>query len=325
LNTDTYDKFKASHPTKSELALRSILGSKKIPFIHSQIIWYTGCDKYTPDLIIGEKLIIEVNGKIHDKEFQKTPDRIRQRALKNMGYEVHRVRNEQIQRVPNAVAEDIIQKYYEVVDVEDKTANVTKLKTARYYEAIPKDLNEKLQFLTIEFNKELNDEKWSADYFKESLTRFHPGFIINQCAMERLILLLVGLNLRNGQDGSGLDFEYSANLLKKGTEILRGIFGEEHAGAAAIHLKNMYNITAPGFFKNLIFKGGPNLNPGVISIKDKVTLNSLVDNFNKSFSSIGIMVERSEIKAEYQAVIMKLNKDEVSTYSWLVEWMDSLY
>jgi hypothetical protein len=87
----------------------------------------------------------------------------------------------------------------------------------------------------------------------------------------------------------------------------------------------MYNITAPGFFKNLIFKGGPNLNPGVISIKDKVTLNSLVDNFNKSFSSIGIMVERSEIKAEYQAVIMKLNKDEVSTYSWLVEWMDSLY
>jgi hypothetical protein len=64
LNTDTYDKFKAPHPTKSELALRSILRSKKIPFIHSQIIWYTGCDKYTPDLIIGEKLIIEVDGKI---------------------------------------------------------------------------------------------------------------------------------------------------------------------------------------------------------------------------------------------------------------------
>ena len=97
---DTNDKFKAPPPTESEL--RSILRYKKIPFKHSQIIWYTGCDsdKYTPHLIIGEKLIIEVDGKIHDKEFLKTPDRIRQGALKNMGYEMHRVRNEQIQSAP---------------------------------------------------------------------------------------------------------------------------------------------------------------------------------------------------------------------------------
>ena len=74
LNIDTHDKFRAPPPTESELKLRSILRSKKIPFKHSQIIWYTGCDKYTPDLIIGEKLIIEVDGKIHDKEFLKTPD-----------------------------------------------------------------------------------------------------------------------------------------------------------------------------------------------------------------------------------------------------------
>jgi very-short-patch-repair endonuclease len=52
-----------------------------------------------------------VDGKIHDKEFLKTPDRIRQRALQNMGFEVHRVRNEQIKRAPFAVAADIIQKY----------------------------------------------------------------------------------------------------------------------------------------------------------------------------------------------------------------------
>ena len=43
-------------PTESELKLRSILRSKKISFKHSQVIWYTGCDKYTPDLIISEKL-----------------------------------------------------------------------------------------------------------------------------------------------------------------------------------------------------------------------------------------------------------------------------
>jgi hypothetical protein len=36
----------APPPTESELKLRSILRYKKIPFKHSQIIWYTGCDKY---------------------------------------------------------------------------------------------------------------------------------------------------------------------------------------------------------------------------------------------------------------------------------------
>jgi very-short-patch-repair endonuclease len=326
LNIVINDKFKAPPPTESEMKLRSILRSKKIPFKHSQIIWYTGChsDKYTPDLIIGEKLIIEVDGKIHDKEFLKTPDRIRQRALKNMGFEVYRVRNERIKSAAYAVAEDIVQKYYEVVDAEDKTTKVTRLKATIHHEPIPKEIDEKLQFWAIEFNKELNEEKWSANYFKESLIRFHPGLVANQCAMERLILLLLGLNLRKTQDGISLDFEYSSNLLKKGIEILRGMFGEDQGNAAAIHLKNMYNISVPGFFKNLIFKGGPNLNPGVILIKDKFTLDSMVDNFNKSFSSIGITVERSEIKSECQAVLMKFDKDEASNFSWLVEWMDNL-
>ena len=323
MNIDSNDKFKAPPPTESELKLRSILRYKKIPFKHSQIFWYTGCDKYTPDLIIGEKLIIEVDGKIHDKEFLKTPDRIRQRALQNMGIEVHRVRNEQIKSAPFGVAADIIQKYYEVVDADDKTTKITKLKATAHHESVPKDIDEKLQFWALEFNKELNDEKWSANYFKKSLIQFHPQLVSNQCAMERLILLLLGLNLRT-QDGSSLDFEYSSNLLKKGIEIIRDIFGEEEGNMAAIHLKNMYNITAPGFFKNLIFKGGPNLNPGVISIKDRFTLDSMINNFNKNFSSIGITVERSEIKSECNADLMKWDKGEMSVYGWLVEWMNNI-
>jgi very-short-patch-repair endonuclease len=172
LNIDTSDKFNAPQPTELEMKLRSILKARKIPFKHSQIIWYTGCDKYTPDLIIGEKLIIEVDGKIHDKEFLKTPDRIRQRALENMGYNVHRVRNDQVQNAPHAVAENIIQRYYEVIDAEDKPAKVTKLKGVTDLESIPREIDEKLQFWAFEFNKELNNERWSADYFKESLIQF---------------------------------------------------------------------------------------------------------------------------------------------------------
>jgi very-short-patch-repair endonuclease len=320
------DNFKAPPPTESELKLRSVLRFKKIPFKNSQIIWYTGCydDKYTPDLIVGEKLIVEVDGKIHDKEFRKTPDRIRQRALENMGFSVHRVRNERVERAPDDVADDIIQKYYEVIDADDKSTKVTRLRATIHHEPVPKDIQENLQFWSLKFSKELNDEKWSTSYFRESLTRFHSGLVINKCALERLILLLLGLNLRRKQDGGILDFEYSSNLLKKGIEILKGIFGEEEGNAAAIDLKNMYNITAPGFFKNLVFKGGPNLKPGVISIKDKFILDSLIDNFNRSFSSLGITVERSEIKSECHARVMRLDKDEIHNYSWLVEWMDNL-
>jgi hypothetical protein len=202
-----------------------------------------------------------------------------------------------------------------------KTTKITKLKASAHHGSVAKDIDENLQFWALEFNKELNDEKWTANHFKESLTRFHPQLVTNQCAMERLILLLLGLNLRKTQDGISLDFEYPSNLLKKGIEILKHIFGEEQGDAASVHLRNMYNISAPGFFKNLIFNGGPNVNPGVISIKDKSTLDFTIDNFNKHFSSIGITVERSQIKSECNAVLMRLDK-EVSTYSWLVEWMN---
>lgn len=92
-----------------------------------------------------------------------------------------------------------------MVDAEDKTVKVTKLKAVTNLESIPSEIADKLQFWALEFNKEMSSEKWSADYFKESLVQFHPGLVANQCAMERLILLLLGLNLRKAQDGISLD------------------------------------------------------------------------------------------------------------------------
>ena len=116
------------------------------------------------------------------------------------------------------------------------------------------------------------------------------------------------------------------NFLKRSIKVIRGLFGEEEGNMAAIHLKNMYNISAPGFFKNLIFNGGPNINPGIVSIKDESVLNCHIDNFNKSFSHIGIAVEQREIKSECGATLKKLVKDndELSKYNWLIEWMDKL-
>jgi len=298
-----------------------MLRSKKMSFKDGQVIWYTGCEKYTPDLIIGKKLIIEVDGKIHDQEFQKTPDRIRQRALKNMGYVVFRVKNEDVQNMPSVIAETIIQKYFEIVDVQNYESKITKLERPSNYNPIPREIAINIQVWAISLNNELNadEERWSAEYFKDTLTRFHPELVKNQCAMERLILALSGVTLQNDQDG-GLDFNHSMKLFERCIGILRVLFDKE-GDMAAVHLKNMYNITAPGFFKNLIFKGGPKINPGIVSIGDKATLDSHINNFNNNFSKVGITVEPSDIKTECDAVLSKLSgKDEISKYNWLIEW-----
>jgi hypothetical protein len=50
----------------------------------------------------------------------------------------------------------------------------------------------------------------------------------------------------------------------------------------------------------------------------------MLNNFNKNFSDMGIAVVRSEIKSECNAVLTKLDESEVSTYSWLVEWMNKV-
>jgi hypothetical protein len=70
----------------------------------------------------------------------------------------------------------------------------------------------------------------------------------------------------------------------------------------------MYNISAPGFFKNLIFNEGPNIHQGIVSIDNEDSLNYHIDNFNASFSHIGITVERRDIKSECDATLTKLSK-----------------
>ena len=334
-----YDGFRAPPPTYSERKLRSILRLKKIAFKDSQIIWYTGCDRYTPDLLIGKKLIVEVDGKVHDKDFQKTPDRIRQRALEKMGYYVLRVKNEEIEKSPGSVAERIIQKYLEVIEevqyssngTRTKSIKITQLEKPLQYEPIPREItSDNLRIWALSFNQQLianKESAWSVDYFKQSLTQLHANLVTNQCAMERFILLLVGLNLHKKEDGN-LDFEYTLNFLKKCIEILRGLFSQE-ASMVDVHIKNMYNISAPGFFKNLIFNGGPNINPGIVLIENEDSLNYHIDSFNVILSKLGITVGREDIKSECAATIARLSKKDsyhdgigLSKYKWLIDWLN---
>ena len=310
--------------TSYELRLRNVLRSRKIPLKTDQVIWYTSCDCFTPDLIIGRSLIIEVDGKVHDKDHRKTLDRIRQRALENMGYTVHRVKNESICDRPNDIANEINDIYTILSDTESKKkeTTITELKKPLEIEPIPKDIQFNLAIWATEFNKKLNDESWSVEFFRESLSQYHPELAKNQCAMEKLILVLHGLNLRKTSDGGNLDFEYSLKFFKKSLNLLKELF-PKNGNMAAIHLKNIFNESAPGFFKNLIFKGGPNINTGLVSIKDKDSLNFHINSFNKYLSQLGITVEHLDIIQECKATLQKFKEEKKTDYNWLVEWISA--
>ena len=228
LSIEKNTKFQAPPPTKAELKLRSILKSK-ILIQHGKIIWYTNCHKYTPDLIIGKRLIIEVDGKIHDANFKKTPDRIRQRALENMGFYVLRFKNEKIQSHPEIVAEEIIQKYYELVDFDNNSKKpiVTAIKEPEESKEIPIDIQEKLTDWTKFYNDKINKENLTitANNFENILEKLHPDLLKNECALESIILGLLGLNL-NVKQNNVIDFEASVKLLERSGCNFSNIFSK---------------------------------------------------------------------------------------------------
>ena len=235
-----------------------------------------------------------------------------------MGYTIFRVRNEEFHTKPDKIAEDIKELYYQLYDAENnkKDTIITELKKPLKIQPIPKGLiiDQWVQKLNEELVEEVKE--WSIDKIKEVLYKFPPELIKNQCAMEKFILSLFGykLKIKNGS----LDFEYSLEYFKKSLELLNDLL-PENGNMAAIHLKNMFNETAPGFFKNLIFKGRPNRNERLISIKDKDTLNFHIDSFNKYLSELGITVERSDIIQECKATLQKFREEDKIVYKWILD------
>jgi very-short-patch-repair endonuclease len=301
-------------PTFYERKLASRLAANNIPYKSQAVIWYTRANYYTPDFVIGQRLIVEVDGKIHSMKHRMTPDRIRQRALKNLGYYVMRVSNDTIQSNLKTVAKEIIQRYYETVDLQSNPkVEIVKHDT---YDSIPKYVQDKISQWAVEFNRSLKEELWTDDYFRLHLPDYDSVLVQNQSALERFMLLLLGLNLRTGDDGA-LDFEHSAQVFGKGIEIIREIFGEQGA-TASIHLKNMFNVSAPGFFKNLVFYGGPNINPGAVSINNLNLLKRQISEFNRHFSSYQVSVEEDEVRDECLYAFKNIKTN--ANFQWMAEW-----
>jgi hypothetical protein len=156
-------------------------------------------------------------------------------------------------------------------------------------------------------------------------------------------LQLLGLNLckkeePNANNAIIIDFEHFSILFGKAIKIISDIFDSQISGN---YLKNSFNITAPNFIKNLVFEGGPKINPGIVSIKDSTTLEIYIESFNRNFSKLGISVAKSDVMIECVKELEKRkkmmmiktsanntdkdNQDDyckrvIEDYQWLIEW-----
>jgi hypothetical protein len=235
-------------------------------------------------------------------------------SLKDLGS--IQVRNERIRKDVDAVVEDIIQRYYETIDLERDRPKIEIVKPESY-DSVPKYVQDNILQWSILFNQLLKEESWTTDYFKIHLTEYDSSLVTNQSALERFMLLMLGLNLRTCEGGI-LDFERSAKLFGKSILIVQEVFGRQ-GEMASIHLKNMFNVSAPGFFKNLMFFGGPKINQGIVSIINLHSLKTHIHVFNKHFLRYGVTVEEAEVKEECLYALKRI-KNPNSSFQWILEW-----
>lgn len=305
---DRNSKIKRSEPTIYTLQLAKALYSIGIDITLEPEIWYTSCNFYTPDILIhNEFIIIEVDGPIHDDLQIQKNDRIRQRTLENSGYRVYRFKNQEIidsldnvtakvksiilsqPRLPNNMVNP---KIIEIdVSEDDRMSNVSE----GFIKAYATALNSTL--ITI--------DRWNGEYFKEFLSQYNPPPVDNRCAIEKIIFILLGLNLRPKQNESIIDFEHYSMLFDKCIGIMNHLFGK----IGEIELKNAYNITATNFIKNIVFYGKPRVaHTRLAWIKDYTDIISHINDFNKYFYKFGIAVEEAEVKAECIGELQKIQR-----------------
>jgi very-short-patch-repair endonuclease len=338
-NSNNQPRIKQSEPTRYAIHLARALFSKGIKIRLEPEIWYTSCNFYTPDILVKKDLIVEVDGPYHEEPQIKKNDRIRQRALENSGYLVYRFKNEEIVSSLDYVV-DKIKSILNKVDHNSDTKAASKLIEINVPETqrmsnVPENL---IKAYSIALNSTLEGkmERWNINYFKEFLSQYNPTPIGNRCAMERILFILLGLNLRLQKET--IDFEHYSMLFDNSIGIMKGLFGD----TAEIELKNAYNITATNFMKNLIFYGKPLIaRKRIVLIKDYESIIFHINEFNKYFYRFGIHVEESEVKVECLGELEKIENilkerneikqqinqnqiyvSELRRFSWLERWIE---
>jgi very-short-patch-repair endonuclease len=342
-NNNNQSRIKRSEPTKYAIRLARALNSEGIKIQLEAEIWYTSCNFYTPDILVNKDLVIEVDGPYHEEPQIRKNDRIRQRALESSGYLVYRFKNEEIINSLDYVVDKIrsILNEFDHNSYKKATPKLIEIDVPEVQRMsnVPENF---IKACSITLNSTLvgKMERWNASYFREFLSQYNPTPIDNRCAMERILFMLLGLNLRLKDSKSTIDFEHYSMLFNKSIGIMKGFFGE----AAEIELKNAYNITATNFMKNLIFYGKPLIaRIRIVWIKDYETIIFHINEFKKHFYRFGIYVEESEVKVECLGELEKIenilkerneikqqinqnhiHKSELRRFSWLERWIEDL-
>ncbi len=98
---------------------------------------------------------------------------------------------------------------------------IKKIYNTSRLEPLPEDLERLIPAWTVALDSRLTFENWTARYFKQILSVYDSRLVTNQCAMERMILYLLGLNILGRQDagknqfGNIIDFEYFYRLFDR--------------------------------------------------------------------------------------------------------------
>jgi hypothetical protein len=287
------DVVDVAEPTEFEKKIAQRLFAEGIDFILGPEIWYSSCTYYTPDFLIEGKFIVEIDGGYHHATpHQILMDRIRQRAIENSGYPVYRFTNQEVKKS----FDKIINKILFLISTSKDTANQSSMlevdvsKEHRLSTIMDNVLRDKAD----ELYKRTLIDGWTVDVFNTVISEFISGPNSNRCAVQRLMMLLLGLNFKASDDGTA-DFHNYATLFEKAILILQEFFGD----IATVELKNEFNITATNFLKNLVFYGKPRILPKrVIDIQNDDDIQNLVKSFNSNFSKFGIQVSEEDLKIE---------------------------
>ena len=282
-----------AEPTELELKIARRLFAEGIDFILGPEIWYSSCTYYTPDFLIEGRFVVEIDGQHHYTDsHQVLMDRIRQRAIENSGYPVYRFTNEEVRKSLDKTINKILlllssskgtTNQSSIIEVDvSKEHNLSSV-----MENILKDKANELYKRTLV-------EGWTVSVFNDVLSEFISGPNSNRCAMQRIMLSLLGLNFKASDDGTA-DFHNYATLFEKAIFILQEFFGD----IATVELKNEFNISATTFLKNLVYYGKPGIVPNrIIYIKNYDDIQNLVKNFNSNFSTLDIQVSENDLKIE---------------------------
>ena len=287
------DVVDVAEPTAFEIKIAQRLFAEGIDFILGPEIRYSSCTFYTPDFLIEGKFVVEIDGGYHRATpHQILMDRIRQRAMENSGYPVYRFTNQDVKKS----LDKIVKKILFLISTSNGTVNQSRiLEIDVSKEDHPSSINSNvLRDKVDELYKQILIHGWTVDVFDSVISEFISGPHSNRCAVQRLMMWLLGLNFKASNDGTA-DFHNYATLFGKAILILQKFFGD----IATVELKNEFNISATNFLKNLIFYGKPKILPKrVITIQNDEDIQNLVKSFNSNFSKFGIKVSDEDLKIE---------------------------